>query len=98
MILFATRQKIEQLINSSAKPFENILNNWDPSAPVGIFWRVGNDDGFLVDHVTTRGLKSISCENLLDIWNKWCVAGEQSGVRVARRRIWRSTYFSCLFC
>jgi hypothetical protein len=39
IILFAEREMIKRLINSSAKPFVKILAGWDPSYPFGIFWR-----------------------------------------------------------
>ena len=70
VILIALRQLVEQKINFSAEPFEPIMEEWDVSkAPVGIFWRWGNQsDSSFFDYLTAPSLFVLSSKDLYENW------------------------------
>lgn len=72
VILVAPRSVIEQQLSAAAQPFVSIMDGWDVAkAPVGIFWRFGDDDDLTsFDHLTKLSLAVISSQNLSKNWEK----------------------------
>jgi hypothetical protein len=49
--------------------FAKVFANWNPDkAPLGIFWRWGNDDPAYFDYLTNEMLADISSRNLFENW------------------------------
>ena len=68
VMLIAPRFLIEEKIGSSAKPFEQIMDNWkEDQAPIGIFWRMEDwkDLGWY-NYLTSKNVTEISKINLYD--------------------------------
>ncbi|MBA3814764.1 MAG: hypothetical protein H0X26_09865 [Alphaproteobacteria bacterium] len=88
VILIALRHLFEQEINTLPdQKFASHITAWDADkAPVGMFWRHGNDENLArVDYLTTAGMSEISSRNLYENWmnGKWAVrprTGSRSGV------------------
>lgn len=74
------RHKIQQEIkNSPDHPFTSLMAGWDADeAPVGIFWRWGNDtDLSMFDYLIIADLSKISLSNLYDLWGAAYVRCEE---------------------
>lgn len=69
-ILVALRHLVEQEIKSQGHPqdhpFASLMKEWDADkAPVGMFWRGGNNDNLAqVDNLTTASMNVLSSKNL----------------------------------
>lgn len=75
VILFILHGLAAQKVKSTPNhPFASTMDGWNPDkAPVGIFWRWGNDANLTwCDYLTVRSLDGISSENLLENWKKAC--------------------------
>lgn len=77
-VLFATKAMFAQTMKTMKMPddlkakLNEIMNKWDNSlAPVGIFWRLSDDNNLtLFDYLVTQDLPSISAHNLFGNWQK----------------------------
>ena len=91
VILIALRQLVEQEIESSAKSFQDIMDGWDVSkAPVGIFWRWGNDvDSGLFDYLIVSSLSVLSAKSLFENWSTLGTHTHNTTHKLWRIRFWR---------
>ncbi|MBA3814853.1 MAG: hypothetical protein H0X26_10330 [Alphaproteobacteria bacterium] len=96
VILITPRYFVEQGMNDSTpQSFTALVAGWDvDQAPVGMFWRWGNDKNLSwVDSLTTAGIGGISLCNLFENWQR-----RDGGVRWNQgigERMCR--HFSCQF-
>ena len=68
----STTMKTMKMPDDLKAKLNEIMNKWDNSlAPVGIFWRLSDDNNLtLFDYLVTQDLPSISAHNLFGNWQK----------------------------
>ncbi len=72
--LLATRVMIESYINGE-NPFAEVLKNWPPTIPVGLFWRYSSEAQLVFDYLTTSSLSALSSMNLYQSFGRAWTCG-----------------------
>lgn len=103
VIAIMPRHRIQQEIkNTPDHSFASLITAWDADkAPVGMFWRWGNDTNLtLVDYLTNASISNISSRNLYENW-AYGLRRAECAVREAgscvREMILRRASISCQF-
>jgi hypothetical protein len=71
-VWFTPRFLIEKELKTTASHFQKIYDQWNDSAPVGIFWTWGGWDSSNVwcDYLTTQSMDKLSRINLHENWKE----------------------------
>ena len=102
-IWFAPRFLVEKELATTAAHFQDIYDNWNDCATVGIVWTWGGWDHLgWYDYLTSENTDNLSKINLYENWQKRLVSKERNATERPTRQTSRASVkgarISCSFC